>query len=51
MDIESPLISLLKQGVLVAFFLSFTITALMVWFSDMEKHGAEILDEQETEHG
>lgn len=44
MDIESPLLSLMKQGVLVAFVLSFTLTALTVWFSNLEEQGERALE-------
>ncbi len=49
MDIESPFLSLMKQGVLVAFVISFTLTALTVWFSSLEEQGERALQLDEYE--
>lgn len=49
MDI--PYLALSKQFVLVIFTLSFTLTAICVWFSDLERHGRDPLNDLENNNG
>ena len=49
--VEMPYLALSKQFVLVIFVLSFTLTAICVWFSDLERHGSDPLQDSENKHG
>ena len=48
---EVPYLALSKQLILVFFTLSFTLTGLALWFSDLEKHGEAPFQDLEEHHG
>lgn len=48
---EIPFLALSKQVILAVFFLVFTLTALVVWTSDVNKHADLPLKGDERHHG